>query len=148
MSLVPNVPEPANTPPLCVLVVDDQAAVREGLARLIAGAPHGLRIVHTAATAGAAIELARRFAPQVVVLDVDLDGVDGLALVPYFIRRGRVLVLTSHGGSATRARARALGASAFVEKSEPAAVLLNTIAALWADWRSATGGVDLEVQAG
>ena len=117
---------PAPPTPLCVLVVDDQAAVREGLARLIGGAPHGPRVVHTAANASQAIELALRFAPQVVVLDVDLDGVDGLALLPHFTSRARVLVLTSHAGTATRARANALGASAFVEKGEPAAVLLNT----------------------
>ena len=121
---------PAPPTPLCVLVVDDQAAVREGLARLIAGAPHGPRVVHTAANASQALELARRFAPQVVVLDVDLDGVDGLALMPHFVPHARVVVLTSHGGPATRARARTLGASAFVEKGDSAAVLLMAVAAL------------------
>lgn len=112
---------------VAVLVVDDQAAVRDGVSRLIACAALALRGVHTAASGHEALCTAAWLRPEVVVLDVDLDGEDGLALLPQFAPGG-VLVLTSHGDAATRARARALGARAFVEKHEPAAVLLAAIA--------------------
>lgn len=110
-----------------VLVVDDQLAVREGLARLIAAAPLALRFVSTAATAYEALSAAARLHPDVVVLDVDLAGEDGLALIPQLMLEAGVLVLTSHGDAATRARAQSLGARAFVEKHQPAADLLNAI---------------------
>lgn len=114
-----------------VLVVDDQLAVRKGLARLIAAAPLALRFVSTAGTGAEALSLAAQLRPDVVVLDVDLAGEDGLALVAKFPPGTCVLVLTSHGDRATRARANALGASAFIEKHQPAVDLLNAITDLY-----------------
>jgi two-component system nitrate/nitrite response regulator NarL len=116
--------------PIGVLVVDDQLAVREGLARLIACAPMALRYVSTAATGAEALSAAARLHPDVVVLDVDLAGEDGLALIPQLALTAGVLVLTSHGDPLTRARATRLGARAFIEKHQPAADLLGSIAAI------------------
>src|SRR5450759_1780421 len=116
--------------PIGVLVVDDQLVVREGLARLIACAPMALRYVSTAATGAEALSAAARLHPDVVVLDVDLAGEDGLALIPLLALTAGVLVLTCHGDAATRARAARLGALAFIEKHQPAADLLGAIAAI------------------
>src|SRR5450830_1103275 len=116
--------------PIGVLVVDDQLAVREGLARLIACAPMALRYVSTAATGAEALSAAARLHPDVVVLDVDLAGEDGLALIPQLSLTAGVLVLTCHGDAATRARATRLGALAFIEKHQPAADLLGSIAVI------------------
>lgn len=110
-----------------VLVIDDQPAVRAGLARLIACVPQALRCVSTAATGAEALRVATRLKPEVVVLDVDLGGEDGLALIPLLGATARVLVLTSHGDAATRERAARLGAFAFIEKHRPAAELLRAI---------------------
>jgi len=114
--------------PIGVLVIDDQAAVREGLARLIACAPLALRYVSTAATRADALKAVHQLQPDVVVLDVDLAGEDGLALIPQFALTSNILVLTSHGDPTTRARAAQLGAHAFIEKHQPAAELLQAIA--------------------
>ena len=113
--------------PVGVLVVDDQLAVREGLARLISCAAIPLRCISTAATGAEALRIAALQRPEVVVLDVDLGGEDGLALIPQLALTAGVLVLTSHGDPATRARAIRLGARAFVEKHQPAAELLRSI---------------------
>lgn len=113
--------------PIGVLVVDDQPAVREGVARLIACAPLALRCTGTASNGAEALSAAARLHPDVVVLDVDLAGEDGLALIPQLRATARIVVLSSHGDTATRARARQLGAQAFVEKHEPAAELLGAI---------------------
>jgi DNA-binding NarL/FixJ family response regulator len=110
-----------------VLIVDDQFAVREGLARLIACGATPLRYVSTAATCSEALSAAARLLPNVVVLDVDLDGEDGLSLIPYLPPTAGVLVLTSHGDALTRARAADLGALGFIEKHQPAAELLDAI---------------------
>jgi two-component system, NarL family, nitrate/nitrite response regulator NarL len=110
-----------------VLVVDDQQAVREGVALLIDSVPTPLRTVGIAATAAEGLRLAALLRPQVVVLDADLAGEDGLAMIPLLAQGAAVLVLTCHGDAATRARATQLGARAFVEKYQPAAYLLGAI---------------------
>ena len=119
----------AGVPP-SVLVVDDQLAVREGVARLLAYASIEWRDIATAANAAEARLAVARVRPDVVVLDVDLAGEDGLALIAHFSPGTRVLVLSCHGDPATRERAARLGACAFVEKHLPAAELLNTLACL------------------
>ena len=116
--------------PIGVLVIDDQRAVREGLARLIACAQIPLRCVSTAATGAEALSAVALLHPEVVVLDVDLGGEDGLMLLPTLSLTASVLVLTSHGDDATRARATRLGARAFIEKHQPAAELLGSIVAM------------------
>ena len=130
MLLQPNASSDFGHPiaPIKVLVVDDQPTVREGLARLIESAPLALRLVTTAATASEALSAAVRHNPDVVLLDVDLAGEDGLALIPTLALTAAVLVLTSHGDSVTRARAMQLGAQAFIEKHQPSADLLYAIA--------------------
>ena len=117
-------------PSVAVLVVDDQLAVREGLAQLIACAPLRLRGIGTAGSAAEALKLAARLRPEVVVLDIDLAGENGLALIGHFGPAAGVLVLSCHGDAATRARAARLGALAFVEKHQPAAELLAALVAV------------------
>ena len=118
----------APSAPVGVLVVDDQLAVRQGVARLIASAQTALHCLGTAASGAEALSAAARLRPEVVVLDADLAGEDGLALIPQFALTASVLVLTCHGDAATRARATRLGARAFIEKHQPAADLLGAIA--------------------
>lgn len=120
-------PPPAAERRLAVLVVDDQRVVREGLAGLLGSAQLPLRWVGSAATALEALALVLQMRPEVVVLDVDLAGDDGLALIAKLPRGTGVLVLTSHGDAGTRARALGLGALRFIEKHQPAADLLGAI---------------------
>ena len=132
-------PSPENiAAPIGVLVVDDQLVVREGVSRLIACGATPLRYISTAATGTEALVAAARLLPDVVVLDADLDGEDGLALIPQLALTAGVLVLSSHGDAGTRARAAGLGASDFIEKHQPAADLLVAIDRL--ALRSTSGG--------
>lgn len=127
MSRVPPA-VPALAPPVAplrVLVVDDQPAVRQGLLRLLRGSADAPREVRAAAGLADAREALATWGPHVVLLDVDLAGDDGLSLLPGAAGSAHVLVLTSHGDVATRARAARLGAQAFIEKSAPAAELLS-----------------------
>lgn len=114
--------------PLTVLVVDDQVAVREGLVRLISCGGIPLHAIGTAATCAEALSAATKLRPEVIVLDADLNGEDGLALIPHLSGIAGVLVLTCHGDPMTRSRAIRLGARAFLEKHVPAAQLLSMIA--------------------
>ncbi|WP_298832667.1 response regulator transcription factor [uncultured Piscinibacter sp.] len=130
MQATPRTPPVVAATAIGVLVVDDQLAVREGVARLISCTSLALREVATAASGTEALAIATRMRPEAVVLDVDLAGEDGLTLIPLLCVTARVLVLSSHGDSATRSRATQLGARAFVEKHEPAAALLDALEAM------------------
>lgn len=128
MTSRPTAPDaPADAGPIAVLVVDDQPTVREALIRLIACVPFALRAVEGAGSSAEALEVAHRLRPEVIVLDVDLGGEDGLALLPLFAPHAHVLVLSSRGDAPTRQRALRAGASAFVDKQQPAADLLSCL---------------------
>jgi DNA-binding NarL/FixJ family response regulator len=107
-----------------ILVVDDQPAVRAGVSRLIATALSNRVEVRAAATIAEALVLVAGFLPHVVVLDIDLEGDDGLRLIPQLSASIRVLILSCHGDPTTRARADSLGVTGFIEKHEPAARLI------------------------
>jgi two-component system, NarL family, nitrate/nitrite response regulator NarL len=117
--------------PVKVLVVDDHLGIRKGISSLIdAEWPH-MCSVGSAATCAQALELARQTQPHVVVLDVNLDGEDGLLLIAALQRvtHCQVVVLTSLADPHVAAHARRLGASACVHKTAPAADLLVCILA-------------------
>lgn len=114
--------------PIAVLVVDDQPAVREGLARLLASGTAVMLAISTAANCAEALREAARVQPDLVVIDVDLAGEDGLALIALLPSKTSVLVLTSHCDAATRARALRLGALAVIGKHESADLLVRAVA--------------------
>jgi two-component system, NarL family, nitrate/nitrite response regulator NarL len=113
-----------------VLVVDDHPGVRAGIAGLVNGEHPLLSAVGTAASAGDALEQARALRPDVVVLDVNLNGEDGVALIPALHRAApcRVIVLSSHMDEHVAAHALHLGAHACLHKGAPATDLLSCIA--------------------
>ncbi len=87
-----------------VLIVDDHAVVRQGLRTFLElqDAPPALpiEVVGEAANGSQAVELARRTQPDVVLLDLVMPELDGIAATPQIIAcspRSRVLILTSFG---------------------------------------------------
>ncbi len=115
---------------LAVLVVDDQKTMRDGLVGLIAASGIPWRAVYAAASRDEALAIVQRQAPEVIVLDIDLAGDDGLALIAQLERHERVLVLTTHADAASRQRAMSLGAAGFARKGEPGDALLAHLAAV------------------
>ena len=129
-----------------VLVVDDHLGTRVGLASLIEAEQPRMRCVGTAGTAGDALAYTRTLQPNVVVLDVNLAGEDGLALIPALHQAAHcaVVVLTSLADPNVAAQALRLGAHACLHKTAPAAELMAAIfAARRADALPATGTTHL-----
>lgn len=62
-----------------VLVVDDHAVVRQGVQRLLSSVANA--VVLEAATAHEALTSARKESPDVVILDINLEGASGLELL-------------------------------------------------------------------
>ncbi len=101
-----------------VLIVDDHLIVRAGLTSLLYGT-EGIEIVGQAQGAAEAVVLAGELRPDVVLLDVKMQGGDGLEAVPKIravAPRAAVVILTMFDDAAFLARAVATGASGYLLK--------------------------------
>jgi len=128
------------------LVVDDHPAVRAGL-RLILEREHGLRVVGEAANGEAAIELAGRRRPDVVVMDIQMgQGIDGFETTRRLLAAGHqagVVLFTGYGERSTLSDGLGCGARGFLVKdAEPAELVraVRTVAAGGAYVDPAVGG--------
>jgi DNA-binding NarL/FixJ family response regulator len=114
-----------------VLVVDDQALLRTAFSSLI-DAEDDLEVVGEAADGRQAIELAAKFGPDVVVMDVRMPVTDGIEATRQILseRTGfvpRVLILTTFDLDEYVFEALRAGASGFALKSRPLEELLSAI---------------------
>ncbi len=112
-----------------VLLVDDQPLVRRGLKMRLELEPD-VEVIGEAGDGAAAIARATEVQPDIVLMDVEMPGMDGIsatralrAAAPH----SAVVVLTLYDDAATRARAKEAGAAAFVAKHQVEAALLDTM---------------------
>ncbi len=109
-----------------VLVVDDDARVRQALSALI-GATPGLVAVGEASSSDTTLRADEELSPDIVLLDVLLpDLVDGLEVLRHLVARGRAVIAVSIRGD-LRAGALAAGAIAFVDKFAGPDALLRAL---------------------
>jgi DNA-binding NarL/FixJ family response regulator len=112
-----------------VLLVDDQALVRAGFAMVLGSQPD-LTVVGEAADGAAAIRLAREVPADVMIMDVRMPGLDGVAAAREICQaaeRPRVLILTTFDLDEYAFEALRAGASGFLLKSAPPEELLYAI---------------------
>jgi DNA-binding NarL/FixJ family response regulator len=112
-----------------VLLVDDQDLVRAGFAMVLGSQPD-LTVVGEAADGAAAIRLARECPADVMVMDVRMPGLDGVAATREICQaadRPRVLILTTFDLDEYAFAALHAGASGFLLKSAPPEELLYAI---------------------
>ena len=117
--------------PACirVLIADDHALIRSGLARLVSGEPD-LELVGTAADGLRAVELAEAEQPDVVVLDLSMPGLDGVSAAGEMRRRSphaRILVLSSHVQEAVVTAAFSAGVRGYLSKDVSSLEVLKAI---------------------
>jgi len=123
-----------------VLIVEDDDALRERLARAFAS--RGLS-VRTAATAADAQREAAEDAPELVVLDLRIGQDHGLSLIPVFLGcdpQTKIVVLTGYGSIATAVEAVKAGALQYLTKPADADDILAAF------FPQATRGTDTPLQ--
>ena len=112
-----------------VLLVDDQPVVRRGL-RVRFHLEPDMQIVGEASTGREALTLAQTLSPDVVLLDIEMPGMDGIeatAALRTVVPQSAVVILSIYTDRQTRMRAQAAGAVAFVEKRGTTETLLVAI---------------------
>jgi len=112
-----------------VFIVDDHALVRAGLRTLIESTTD-LEWVGEAPDAATTLAGVAATGAEVLVLDLELPGQNGLELLPRLPRSLRVLVLTSHSSETWAFAALRAGALGFVTKVSPPATVLTAIRAV------------------
>jgi DNA-binding NarL/FixJ family response regulator len=114
---------------LKILLVDDHEVVRLGLKSLLSHYPK-FEVVAEAADADQAIDLAKRYKPDVVVMDIRLPGKSGIEATREIItdnKEIKVIMLTSFAEDELLFDAIAAGASGYVLKQIDSGELINAL---------------------
>ena len=112
-----------------VFLADDHAMVREGLRLLLRTAPD-IAIIGEAADGATTVAFAQRFAPHVVVLDLEMPGSDGVMALRELQRTApqiRVLILTMHAEKEHLVQFLEAGARGYITKDAASRELVDAI---------------------
>ena len=112
-----------------VLIAEDHDVVREGL-KILIGSDAGIEIAGEASNGAAAVRLARKLKPDVVVMDLAMPKVNGLEAtleIRQQVPRSKVLVLSAYKDDETVQRVMAAGVSGYITKHSAAEELLMAI---------------------
>ena len=117
------------TRPVRVLLADDQPLLRTGF-RMVLGAEPDIDVVGEAGDGAEAADLARRLLPDVVLMDIRMPRMDGVAATKVIVQAKlpvRVLILTTFELDEYVVGALRAGASGFLAKDVPADELVQAI---------------------
>jgi two-component system response regulator DevR len=122
-------PDSPATRPLSLLIVDDHEVVRQGLAALLGRRPE-FRVVAEAGTVAEAVAAARKFRPDLVVMDVRLpdgSGIEACREIRAEMPDTRVVMLTSYPDEDAVLSAIIAGASGYLLKQVRARDLVSAL---------------------
>jgi len=128
--------------PIRVLLVEDHETVREGL-RLLLDSQSDMEVVAEAPDGRAAVEYNERFRPQVIVMDLSMPEMNGLAATQAIKQshpETAIVALTRHDDAAFVDELKKAGASAYVLKQSASRELLDAVRV------AAVGGSYLDAQ--
>lgn len=112
-----------------VLLVDDQSVMRQAVGTWL-GIEPDMNIVGEAESGEAALALVPELQPDVVLMDIDMPSIDGIATTAKLhatTPQSAVVMLSMHDDPTVQERARAAGAAAFVSKHQALDKLVDVI---------------------
>lgn len=121
--------------PIRVLIVDDHAIVREGICSLLAR-HKDIQVIGQAADGQRALELASQLVPDIILMDIQMSGMNGLEATREIHKRfprTRVLVLTQYENKEYVLPLLRAGAVGYIPKSARANELVNAIRTVYTE---------------
>jgi len=118
--------------PIRVMLVDDHALVRAGISSLLSSLPE-IEVVAEAGDSSQAVPLIEAHCPDVVMMDINLPGQNGLEFTRQLVRQHlgvRVIMLSMHDAQAYVREALRAGAAGYLLKDAPVAELELAIRAV------------------
>ncbi len=118
--------------PIKIMVVEDHHVVRQGLVALINGVP-GMQVVAQTADGGEALALFRKHLPDIILMDLRLPGMSGVAAIAHIrsqFPEARIIVLTTYDGDEDIHRALDAGARGYLLKGMSGDELMDAIRAV------------------
>lgn len=112
-----------------IVLADDHAVVRAGL-KAVLGTARDMQVVGEASNGLEAIALAERLNPDVIVMDLSMDQMDGSAATKEIVAKGlptRVLVLTMHAEEEYLVKVLEAGAAGYLVKSAADRELVDAV---------------------
>ena len=129
---------------LKILIVDDHAIVRDGLAAILKF-QKDMTVVGEADDGQSAIQKAQTLHPDIILMDLmmpNMNGADATAAIKQVLPETQILLLTSYGTSAELSRAFKNGATGAITKSLPKEELLAAIRNVAAGMRIASPEIE------
>jgi DNA-binding NarL/FixJ family response regulator len=111
-----------------VLIVDDQPLMRQGFAMILSAQPD-ITVVGEASNGTSAVQRALDLTPDVIMMDIQMPGMDGIAAARE-LRGCKILILTTFGTDDHVAQALRAGASGFLLKDATPEQLVHAVRVL------------------
>jgi len=117
---------PGHRRPARIMIVDDSAVIRGMIARWV-GEAGGFEVVCTASNGRMAVDMVARYKPEIVLLDIEMPEVDGLAALPLILKAhssSKVIVISTltKRNAQISLKCLSLGAVDYLAKPESARV--------------------------
>jgi DNA-binding NarL/FixJ family response regulator len=115
--------------PIRVLIADDHPSILDGLQTMLGELPD-MRVVGAAANGTEAVEAALKLAPDVILMDLQMPRMDGVAAITALHRdrcRSAIIVLTTFSGDARVSRALKAGATSYLLKTASIAEIIQAV---------------------
>ena len=117
---------------ITVILADDHAVVRAGV-KAVLGSAKDIRVIGEATNGREAVTLAERLNPDVVVMDLSMGEMDGIAATALMVKKelkAKILILTMHAEDAYLVKVIEAGASGYLVKSAADRELVDAVRAL------------------
>lgn len=118
---------------ISVLIADDHSIVRQGLKQILE-LEKDITVIAQASNGGEAIKLAKECKPDVILMDINMPGINGLQAIKELKQENttsRIIVLTIHEDREYLFKTLQMGAEGYVLKDAETSVLISAIRSVY-----------------